>query len=201
MSEKLKHWEGFKAIELGAIPVVCGSCGAQVTIAGRIEDGELLFGNCPACQAPIEGSLTMGGDEVEARQDPALSAEVSWFVEGGRMPECRIVIGKTTQILDILLSVLTTGVTYYAHSECPQGQIYQLIAAFLINNYTPLRGLPAISQAIAKRLQAQPDVKANSDLYKPENGGRSGVLEILDLGKECECDDDDEAEDDEEDDQ
>lgn len=182
---KLKYWEGIKQVELRAIPVVCGNCGAKVTVEGTIEDGEMVFENCPSCKAPIIGYLTMATEESAPEgQAPALSAKITWKIDGGRVPQCTMVIGDTRDVLDVLLSVITTGVNFYACGNLPHGRIYQLIVEFLVRRYIPLRGLQLISQAIVKRLEAQPEISGDSDLYMGENGGRTGTLKILDLGKE-----------------
>lgn len=187
--DKLKHWKGIKKAELRAIPVVCGACGQQVSIDGRIEEGVMIWDNCPACDAAIEGYLVMGGDVVVKQEAPILHAAVTWYVDGGRIPEASIVVGETTEILDVLLRVLTSGVGFYAHPELPQQALYLLLAKFIAERLIFLKDLPILVQAINARIAAQPEISVESALYSGDNGGRAEPLSILNLKKEDDNDD------------
>lgn len=155
MSEKLSHWQGIKKAELRSIPIICGGCGAKVSIHGGIEDGEMVFDNCPACNAPISGQLFMAGEEAEAPAIPVLSAEVTWRLAGGRRPECKTVIGETLIVTEVLMTVLDTGVNYYAYSGLPPSEIYKFLASIIVQNMMSLKDLPVLIQAITARIKAQ----------------------------------------------
>lgn len=184
MSDKLKYWKGIKKAELRAVPVVCGACGQQISIGGRIEDGEMIWDSCHACKAPIDGYLVMAGDDEVKQEALSLRAAVTWYVDGGRIPEASIVVGKTTEVLDVLLRVLTSGVGFYSHPELPQAALYLLLAKFLSERFVMLKDLPILTQAINGRIAKQPEISGKSDLYSGGNGRHAEPLTILNLKQE-----------------
>jgi len=182
MLNNLKLWKGIKVVELRSIPIICGACGAKVSINGRIEDEELVFEDCPSCGAQVSGQLFMAGEE--AHPSPLVSAEVIWRLAGAQMPECKMIFGDIASAPNIILNVLTGGVSYYAHPGLPQSEIYKLLASFIAQNLMLLKDLPALIQIINARLNVQPDMSGQSPLYSAENGGHSGNTKILKLKKE-----------------
>ena len=189
---KLEHWKGIKKAELRSIPVVCGACGQQVSIDGRIEEGVMIWEDCPACKAPIDGYLVMAGDDVKKEALP-LRAAVTWYVDGGPIPEASIVVGKTTEVLDVLLRVLTSGVGFFSHPELPQQALYFLLAKFITERLVMLKDLPILAEAINQRIAAQPDIPSDivckSGLYSGGNGGHAKPLTILNLKQESDDND------------
>ena len=185
---KLHHWEGVKKPELRAIPVVV--CKNLVTIEGRVENGELVFDPCPACGAESVGFMQMA-DDVQEEQDAILvSAEISWFIRNGRMPKYTMSVAPTKSALDVIMSVLSTGATYFAHSEMPPQAIYYKVAEFIIRNLLPLKMAHSLMGVVNERLSKQADVNPNNEHYAGEKGGSTKPIEIINIKKKGDDGDD-----------
>lgn len=170
---KLLFWKGFKAAELRGLPIVCNACKSQVTINGDIENGVLVFDDCPACGSAIDGMLYMKGEERVGDQTALmLGAEIKWFTEGANVSESSAKIERIIQVPNLLMQVLDTGVKHYAHSNLPKNKIYRMIVGIILQSVlSPADTIEVIAE-VNKHLRERHNIAADHGIVEDKGNGK-----------------------------
>ncbi|MHA2066098.1 MAG: hypothetical protein ACXABY_17140 [Candidatus Thorarchaeota archaeon] len=184
--KRLKHWESGRD-EMRKIPIVCPACETKVQVNAFIEDGNLVIGDCPACEEPISGALYVGepDDDVEEQMEWAITAEIKWNVEGSVIQERRTKIGPVPDIPSILIYVLRDSVDFFGGPGISGQELYEILATFIVGNELNHDQVKGILALCGERLAKEP---ADVELFSViKSNGKNG-----DVRK---CDGEDEEED------
>jgi hypothetical protein len=165
---KVYLWESGR--ERIYVPVVCYRCEEQVSISGKVQEGQIVCDPCPKCGAAFDISVDVETDTDASDSGVAVSdslnlttsAEVKWFCDGWlkesafKFPEC-------PSVVETILRVLRTGCMVYSCEKVSPMHLVDIVLRTQISAlYSPegLNNLKTfIDEVISKKTGAGNDQK------------------------------------------
>jgi len=189
MSKQLKHWESGRA-EIRKVPIVCSICGKEVQVGGWVHEDKLVFENCPGCDAPIRAEFYSGieGDSEDVEKKYPISAEITWKIEGGMESERTSSFGPVIQVLSLLMSVLQSGIRYFAHPKLSEEHLFYSIATIIATQILTFEQVEAL-MAICVQQQVDSASEKPSITLVTDPGNGEVVSPDKDTDKETKDDD------------
>ena len=170
----IKNWDNDRKEVFRGIPVACPICEAEVSITGYLEDGELRLEDCPSCGRPF--SLVVIDTELDEAPQPIqflAKATVIWFLDGGAIPQASATIGPTTNVLDLLSTVLNNGIQFYKPGQ--QALLRASMARLILENWLTADDARALMKLVSDNLDSRPTIV---DATTPE--ANNPVLNLYD---------------------
>lgn len=150
---KLQHWDSGRE-DMRNIPVVCGVCNQQVSVSGVVQDGQLIFDPCPNCTAIITGGLFVEiGEPEERERDLDIGVTVEWWIEGGVESQRSSSFGPIKNVPSLLMTILVSGVDYYAHPNLSKEYLYTSIACMITGNLLSQVGVEKVADVTKTLLE------------------------------------------------